>query len=572
MKIRTTLALLLLPAVMMATDGYHVSRASDFLLALGSDRTVYVDADFALNDAIAEAQSGLPRLSDDELPSAPGVYLQETHDGYELLLYGLKNLSITSGLDGGALITAKPRYANVIRMRKCQNISLKNLTLGHEPEQGSCIGGVVKLEMCRNISLDHCDLYGCGIMGIEAENSSDLTCNKTIIRDCTERMMSLSGCNGARFTECLFHSCPDGLGLSQNNLGIVFDRCAIGQIEGDGSVVDMGDSEVSFIRSQYLEVGEGATGSIVPGLDIADELAFNIADDAGPEFRDSEKIPDGTLWYMGGDAYQANVNGQDLSFTSWNLHEGGGWMELKYNSPGGNYFIENTSGGNAVAEPIIVEGGPVIVFYNAQNEASEVMIPLNTGLEKTLKNDLYIVLEGCYADKQGRPAYIGNDSIQLPGGTLRPLVFESEYDTPTNVITYEKKHYRFTITRDGLTLTPVAPAPRDASTFTPVKGAKPLTLYYKSNLSEGFAGRWAWTAYTFVQRQQLEWFSKEALRYMRNELYARHGYLFSGGELKTYFESQPWYEPNPDGDNNRVHLSQTEMLNAEVIRAYEQER
>jgi hypothetical protein len=42
----------------------------------------------------------------------------------------------------------------------------------------------------------------------------------------------------------------------------------------------------------------------------------------------------------------------------------------------------------------------------------------------------------------------------------------------------------------------------------------------------------------------------DSLRLRRNEIYARHGYIFKDAALRNYFMSQPWYSPrynNVDG-------------------------
>jgi len=36
--------------------------------------------------------------------------------------------------------------------------------------------------------------------------------------------------------------------------------------------------------------------------------------------------------------------------------------------------------------------------------------------------------------------------------------------------------------------------------------------------------------------------SKE-LKIMRNEIFARHGYIFKTNDMKAYFTAQPWYRP-----------------------------
>jgi len=38
----------------------------------------------------------------------------------------------------------------------------------------------------------------------------------------------------------------------------------------------------------------------------------------------------------------------------------------------------------------------------------------------------------------------------------------------------------------------------------------------------------------------------ETLAIVRNEIYARHGYILKNEKCKNYFNSQSWYSPNPN--------------------------
>ncbi len=64
--------------------------------------------------------------------------------------------------------------------------------------------------------------------------------------------------------------------------------------------------------------------------------------------------------------------------------------------------------------------------------------------------------------------------------------------------------------------------------------------------------------------------SKENLRLARNEIFARHGYIFNDPELKEYFESKSWYvgtTPASDFDDNV--LSEIEKANISKIQSFE---
>ncbi len=52
-----------------------------------------------------------------------------------------------------------------------------------------------------------------------------------------------------------------------------------------------------------------------------------------------------------------------------------------------------------------------------------------------------------------------------------------------------------------------------------------------------------------TEEELWEW-DRESLSYIFNEIFARHGYVFSpGGKYDMWFRSQPWYTPNANPDN-----------------------
>jgi tetratricopeptide (TPR) repeat protein len=86
-------------------------------------------------------------------------------------------------------------------------------------------------------------------------------------------------------------------------------------------------------------------------------------------------------------------------------------------------------------------------------------------------------------------------------------------------------------------------------------------------------GLWPWTSERLITDYDLQGMSGRDLELMRNEIYARHGWVFRRPDLRRYFEGQPWYRPNHDGLANRMveaGLSGVERRNVQIIR--EQER
>jgi hypothetical protein len=83
-------------------------------------------------------------------------------------------------------------------------------------------------------------------------------------------------------------------------------------------------------------------------------------------------------------------------------------------------------------------------------------------------------------------------------------------------------------------------------------------------------GRWPWTSGRLIQPGELGALSPGELELMRNEIYARHGWIFRRPELRNYFESQPWYRPRSDNAYNsnqqvEAELTPIERRNLQII-------
>lgn len=55
----------------------------------------------------------------------------------------------------------------------------------------------------------------------------------------------------------------------------------------------------------------------------------------------------------------------------------------------------------------------------------------------------------------------------------------------------------------------------------------------------------------------------------RNEIFARHGYIFKKEPFKSYFEAKSWYTPNPSFRGADSQLSSVERYNIKLILKYE---
>lgn len=193
-------------------DIHYCANEQDFIAALGSNRTVYINDGLQLNltpllneaDFFTEAfgrafvnygAEGLQALD------RPIVASEDNFDGRQLTLANIKNLAIVGGK--GTSIVVEPRYAFVLNFLNCTNIRIENLTLGHT-EAGYCDGGVVGLDNCTNVEISRCDMYGCGTYGIQARNTQGLLVQNSIIRDCSYGIMELHSTKRVTFNRCDF--------------------------------------------------------------------------------------------------------------------------------------------------------------------------------------------------------------------------------------------------------------------------------------------------------------------------------------------------------------------------------
>lgn len=69
----------------------------------------------------------------------------------------------------------------------------------------------------------------------------------------------------------------------------------------------------------------------------------------------------------------------------------------------------------------------------------------------------------------------------------------------------------------------------------------------------------------YLSEDDLIGLSKDQLEIARNEIYARHGYIFVSNEWKDFFVNEPWYTPI----STSVTLNSTEEYN--VARILEEE-
>ncbi|WP_286133866.1 YARHG domain-containing protein [Bacillus sp. AFS053548] len=70
-----------------------------------------------------------------------------------------------------------------------------------------------------------------------------------------------------------------------------------------------------------------------------------------------------------------------------------------------------------------------------------------------------------------------------------------------------------------------------------------------------------------LTQDDIDYLTKDELGIARNEIYARHGYIFKTVKMRNYFLAQSWYSPNV---NYNGTLSEIETYNVNLIKAREE--
>jgi uncharacterized membrane protein YvbJ len=86
-------------------------------------------------------------------------------------------------------------------------------------------------------------------------------------------------------------------------------------------------------------------------------------------------------------------------------------------------------------------------------------------------------------------------------------------------------------------------------------------------ISESVKGLYPQASERLLTANELANMSQASLRIMRNEIYARHGFVFKKEDMRQYFSQQTWYKPLFNNVDNM--LSDVEKKNIVLIRRYE---
>ena len=103
--------------------------------------------------------------------------------------------------------------------------------------------------------------------------------------------------------------------------------------------------------------------------------------------------------------------------------------------------------------------------------------------------------------------------------------------------------------------------------FNKAQGSRHYNLQRKNFHYNSTIGEYPDASTRLLKADDVNNLIKEELRYMRNEIYARHGYSFKVKDIRQKFDMQDWYMPI--STDVRKKLSSIEVKNEKMIKNFE---
>ncbi|MBI1183122.1 YARHG domain-containing protein [bacterium] len=95
-------------------------------------------------------------------------------------------------------------------------------------------------------------------------------------------------------------------------------------------------------------------------------------------------------------------------------------------------------------------------------------------------------------------------------------------------------------------------------------GEYELGVYHETNTNSSVVGEYPLTSIEIISPSKLATMTLDQLKIMRNEIFARHGYIFiQGGEMDSYFRKKAWYKAKLESVDHL--LSDVEKYNIQNI-------
>ena len=179
-----------------------VTDVKGLLDALGPERCVVIEAEELRLDEAPDYGFGY----------STGAYTWESVGGgeYALVIRDADGLAIKSAREGGCLLSTDDATACVLTLRDCRDVTLEGLTLGHRGEPAYCCGDVLYCEGREDVTVRGCELFGCGVIAVNAWKCTRLMLEACTLRDCSAAALNVMMCTNVQVRDCEILRCGRG--------------------------------------------------------------------------------------------------------------------------------------------------------------------------------------------------------------------------------------------------------------------------------------------------------------------------------------------------------------------------
>lgn len=207
-----------------------------------------------------------------------------------------------------------------------------------------------------------------------------------------------------------------------------------------------------------------------------------------------------------------------------------------------------------------VRGMDLLLSYNAEGKLTSMYTETSLDLREHAKDKITELFSGVYKDAQGRRWSFGTyDNECTWAGKDTHYEMDDALGVPDFAIKIDGKLYALVLTMKGMDIFEAQPD-ENGSFYKHIRQVASLT-------ADDSTPRFADTSVHPCDSYAISLLKSDMLRLVRNEIYARHGWVFKDAKLNTYFRSQSWYEPLDD--NSKVKLNEMELLNVSLLKYYE---
>lgn len=131
--------------------------------------------------------------------------------GGQVIVNRINDLTIASlDPENPAEIVTDDMFNMVLSFCECSDLTIRDVVAGHSAgNEGHCSADVFEFTECDRVTLEYCDLYGCGCFGICANDTCVLDVTGGRIHDCTIGMAEIYGTAPVNFTDVCFENCSE---------------------------------------------------------------------------------------------------------------------------------------------------------------------------------------------------------------------------------------------------------------------------------------------------------------------------------------------------------------------------